>query len=141
MTHLISSEELAEARKIYVKLDSEGYGKLTKEDLLKAYQKAHIAPPSISHLIDLCRGQGQCMEFTDFAIASFDWESVKMDDKLRRVFDDFSVNGIITQEGVTDILQSINYSEVEVNQATKFMENSPLYIDRFLNLMKQNSLV
>lgn len=135
ITHLVDPEDLAETRQMYIKLDSGSRGKMTKEDLLEAYENASITPPTIPHLIELCKGQGQCIEFTEFAVATFDWGSIRLDEALCTVFEEFSVNGAITEKGATETLQSINYSEPEIKEVLKHIGNFPLTVDAFLNIM------
>ena len=112
ITQLMTSRELKEAKDIFLELDENGDGKLSREELMKGYRRflskesAQAIVDNIMHRVDT--DNNGYIDYNEFLKAAIDVKKVATADYLRSAFELFDKdgNGKISLQELKSVLQA-----------------------------------
>ena len=144
--HMSNKEEVEKMRKVFVSLDDNGDGRLTKEELKDGLLKATGNTKEIEQIMaNLDNDNSGYIEFQEFLRAAVDKAKILTDDNIKHAFNLFDadrsgsisyqeIRKIFAQEQNIDIDDEVWKNMIEENDKTKKGE---LSLDDFKEMMLQ----
>jgi calcium-dependent protein kinase len=144
---LLSGEEVSSLRTTFADLDTDGDGRLSREELLIGYRRSSLPLVNIDKVIRTCDiDKNGFVDYTEFITAALDWQSLLSKELLEnafRIFDRDS-SGTITKDELKAILkgeeaQGDEVWEMLIKQADKngdgMVRTKQIDMEEFKNLM------
>ena len=138
-SHLISAQETEELRKAFISIDTDGDGKLSREELEKGYSKAKIKI-DIDHILKTCDADGNgFIDYSEFITATLNWEKSLSAKRLEEAFKayDTDASGTITM----DELQSFFGAHKDDKVYQEIMKEADTNGDGVIDLEEFKSLM
>lgn len=104
---LMNTKELEELRTTFYELDGDGDGRLSKEELLKGYEKTALGIANVDEVIKNCdTDKNGLIEYSEFLTATIDWQNKLTHTVVESAFKAFDIdgNGSITKEELKEVL-------------------------------------
>lgn len=104
---LLGNKEVQDLRFTFYKLDEDGDGKLSKEELVKGYMKSDIGLANVDEIIKNCdTDKNGLIDYSEFLTAAVDWQEKLTRTIVESAFKAFDVdgNGSITKEELKEVL-------------------------------------
>lgn len=95
VSHLSTQQELKELQNAFMILDTNGDGKLSREEVLQGIQQVQFTKYfDIEKIIEECDADGSdYIDYSEFLTAAMDWHSHISGKKLKTAFQTFDLNG------------------------------------------------
>ena len=93
-SQLTTQEETYELKKMFNTFDSNGDGKLSREELFEGYKNCGLETDDIDAMIEECDVDGSgFIDYTEFIAASINKQKILSSDKLESAFKTFDLDG------------------------------------------------
>lgn len=124
-----TQDERGDMMNVFMSLDTENTGKLTRSDLIKAYIKMGEDPETVAELVDEIlknlgeEGKGE-IDFSKYVTAAMSKRKLLSEDRLMKAFNLFDTEerGFITVDNIKSALNGGEFKNLEQNQWTGLIE-------------------